>query len=130
MLVPGYTAINRAEEYTSQVKITRVRDWPLCADCVRTHTTGLVLASVMFCSGLAAVVISFIAATVTDGTQPSLAVPLLGGFAAMLLAVLPLRWGSLPRLTRAWTTDDGAAVRVDDPHPEFAAGLSGPPSRL
>jgi hypothetical protein len=123
VLLPGYTSLNRADEYLRQVKVTRVSGWPLCAQCVRERTLGLILAGVLFFGGLAAMLVAFVVGALADGPQPLLAVPILGGFAAILASPLALRWGGLPRLTQAETTDDGAAVRVVDPHPEFAAQL-------
>jgi hypothetical protein len=122
VLLPGYTSLNRADEYLQQVKATRVSGWPLCARCVRERTVGLTLAGLMFFSGLAAMVIAFVVGLAV-GPQPLLAVPFLGGFAAMLASPLALRWGGLPRLTRTETTEDGTAVRIIDPHPDFTAQL-------
>ncbi|WP_255614397.1 MULTISPECIES: hypothetical protein [unclassified Saccharopolyspora] len=37
--------------------------------------------------------------------------------------MLPFAFGSLARVSGARTSEDGAVVVVDDPHPEFAAAL-------
>jgi hypothetical protein len=96
----------------------------MCARCVRRHTIGLGLASVLFFGGLAAVVTAFIIGAVVQGPMLALMVPILGGFAAMLVSPLALRWGSLVRLSRAEVTPDGAAVHVTDAHPQFVGQLS------
>lgn len=47
-LLPGYTSLDRADEYVRQVQVVKVSGWPLCVRCVRQHTTGLTLAAVLF----------------------------------------------------------------------------------
>jgi len=124
LLVPGYTALDRAAEYRRAVRWVRVTGWPLCATCVRDRRVYLGLASVLFFGGLVALVAAFAAGAVLNGTQPLLLIPILAGFAAMLLSPVPFSHGSLTRLTRTETTSNGSAVRVTDPHPEFVARLS------
>lgn len=123
LLVPGYTAANRAEEYLRAVKSVRVTGWPLCATCVRDRRVYLGLTWLLFFGGLAALVAAFVAGAVMAGTQPLLIVPILAGFAGMLLSPIPFIRGSLTRLTRTETTSDGTAVRISEPHPEFVARL-------
>jgi len=123
VLLPGYTSVNRADEYLKKLTVTKVEGWPLCARCVRDRATGVAIAGVLFFGGLVAVVAAFIAGGVMAGTHLLLAIPILAGLAAILVSPLPLRHGSLARLTRAQTTDDGTAVRVSDPHPDFADRL-------
>jgi hypothetical protein len=123
VLLPGYTSLNRADEYLKQLTITKVEGWPMCARCVRERTVGLVLAGVLFFGGLVAMVAAFVAGAVMTGTRPLLAVPILAGLALVLVSPLALRHGSLPWLTQTQTTDDGTAVRVIDPHPQFTAEL-------
>jgi hypothetical protein len=123
---PGYTSLNRAEEYARQVKIAKVSGWPLCARCVRRRVFGLTAAAVLFFGGLATMVAAFIIAGAEDGPNAGMLAPILGGFAAMLLSPLALRWGSIPRLTGTELTSDGAIVKVADASSEFLAGL---PSR-
>lgn len=123
MLLPTHTALDRADEYLRAVKAVRLSGWPLCATCVRDRRAYLALAGVLFFGGLAAVVVAFIAGGVLAGDQPLLLIPILAGFAAMLLSPIPLTRGALPRLTGTETTVDGTAVRITDPHPEFVARL-------
>jgi hypothetical protein len=123
LLVPGYTALDRAGEYLGAVQAVRVSGWPLCVSCLRTRRVFLTLAGALFFGGLAALVAGFVAGGVLAGDQPWLLIPILGGFAAMLLSPVPLGRASLTRLTRTETTSDGQSVRVTDPHPEFAARL-------
>jgi hypothetical protein len=124
VFLPGYTSLDRASEYVRQVQVVKVTGWPMCARCVRRHTIGLGLASVLFFGGLAAVVTAFIIGAVAQGPMLALMVPILGGFATMLVSPLALRWGSLVRLSRAEVTPDGAAVHVADAHPQFVGQLS------
>jgi len=126
MLLPTHTAVDRADEYLRAVKAVRVAGWPLCAACLRERRVHLTLAGVLFFGGLAALVGAFIAGGVMAGDQPLLLVPILAGFAAMLLSPIPLARGALPRLTRTETTVDGTAVRITEPHPEFRARLRAP----
>jgi hypothetical protein len=123
LLVPGYTAVNRAAEYVEQVRAVKASGWPLCARCVRHRTVGLVLTNVLFFGGLALFVATFVVGAVADPPAALLVVMFLGGLAAMLLAVVPLQRASLSRLSRAEVTPDGAAVHVSDPCPEFTAQL-------
>src|SRR5690606_14881003 len=51
LLVPGYTALDRAAEYRRAVRWVRVTGWPLCATCVRDRRVYLGLASVLFFGG-------------------------------------------------------------------------------
>jgi hypothetical protein len=123
LLVPGYTSVNRAAEYLEQVQAVKATGWPLCARCVRQRTLGLVLTNVLFFGGLAVFAATFVTGAVADPPAPVLVVMFLGGLAAILLAVVPLQRASLPRLSRAEVTPDGAAVQVSDPSPEFTAQL-------
>ncbi|MGW1678017.1 hypothetical protein [Saccharopolyspora sp. NPDC002376] len=47
----------------------------------------------------------------------------LGGFFSALVSAVPFVAGSLARITRARTSDDGQFVVVEDPHPGFAAQI-------
>lgn len=126
MLLPTHTAVDRADEYLRAVKAVRLTGWPLCATCVRDRLVYLALAGVLFFGGLAALVAAFVAGGVMAGDQPLLLIPILAGFAAMLLSPIPLTRAALPRLTRTETTVDGTAVRITEPHPEFVARLDAP----
>jgi hypothetical protein len=122
-LLPGYTSLDRAEEYAQQVKIVKVTGWPLCERCVRQRTIGLSLAGLLFFGGLFAMVAGFVIGALDDGPNRALLIPILAGFAAMLLSPLPLRTASLPRLARAEAVADGSAVHVTDADPAFAHQL-------
>ena len=124
--LPGYTSLNRADEYVRQVRVAKVTGWPLCAECVRRRRLGLALAAVLFFGGAAAMIAGFVAGAVSDGPDRALLVPILAGFAAILLSPVPLRWASLPRLTRAELTADGSTVHVSDASSTFAAEVPSP----
>lgn len=115
VFLPGYTALNRAEEYAMQVRIAKVSGWPLCRICARRRLAGLTAAAVLFAGGLAATV----AGLAGDGAVP----PVVVGFTAVLLSPAPLQWASLGSLSRAELTTDGKAVHVTGASPGFAAQL-------
>lgn len=123
MLLPGYSVINRAEEYLRQVRMVKVTGWPLCRSCVRARTIGLALAGVFGLGGLVAMIVAFVAGGIVAGPRPWLMVPILGGLAAMLCSPFWLGKASLTRLTGTTVTEDGVAVYVDHPHPEFVVQL-------
>lgn len=123
LFVPGYTAVDRAEEYVTQLKAVQVIGWPLCSQCVRQRQFGLRLAGVLFFGGLGAMVSAFVAGGILAGDQPWLLIPILGGFTAMLLSPLALRYGGLPRLTQARVTSDGRFVQVSQPAASFVEQL-------
>jgi hypothetical protein len=123
VLLPGYTSLNRADEYVRQVQVATVSGWPLCARCVRRRRLGLTHAEVLFFGGVLAMVIGFVVAAATAGPNTAMVAPILAGFAAILASPLPLRWASLPQLTRAELTPDGSAVHVTAPSAEFASNL-------
>lgn len=123
VLVPGYTSVDRAAEYLQQVKIAKAVGWPLCARCVRQRDIGLGAAGVLLLGGLAALAGAFVFGAVGEPAVPVLMLLFFGGFAAMLLSVLPFQRVSLGRLSQAHVTADGSAVHVSNPSPEFAAEL-------
>lgn len=125
VLVPGYTSVNRAAEYLTQVKIVKVARWPLCARCVRQRTAGLTATGALLVAGLVALIAAGVAGGHGDAPAWLLTVLFLGGLAAMLLSVIPFQQASLGRLARAQVTHDGAAVHVTNPSPAFTAGLPG-----
>ena len=127
---PGYTSLNRADEYVRQVKFVKVTGWPLCQQCVRRRTLGLALASVLLFGGLLVMIGGFVVATVGDGPNKALLIPILVGFAAVLVSPLPFRWASLLRLSQAEVTTDGAAVQVHDASQGFTRQLPGPASDM
>ncbi|MBE9374501.1 hypothetical protein IQ251_08575 [Saccharopolyspora sp. HNM0983] len=111
----------RAGERARQVQVTRVRGWPLCRSCARRRSALLGLALLLLGGGLVSIAVALLIRVSTGEQSAVLGVPLLGGFAAVLAAVLPFSWGSLPRISRARTSADGRFVLVADPHPAFAA---------
>ncbi|GAA3365687.1 hypothetical protein GCM10020366_66580 [Saccharopolyspora gregorii] len=113
----------RLGERAQRVRITRVRGWPLCRACAWRRTTGLVLANAMFWGGLAAIAGALVVRVSAGAQSSALGALLLVGFFAALASVLPFAFGSLARVSGARTSEDGAEVVVDDPHPEFAAAL-------
>lgn len=115
VFLPGYTAVNRAEEYARQVQIARVSGWPLCRLCARRRLAGLTAAAVLAAAGLA----TALTVLAAGGGEP----PVLLGFAAVLLSPLPLRWASLGSLSRAALSTDGKAVHVTGASPDFTAQL-------
>jgi hypothetical protein len=124
LLIPGYTALNRGEEYLSKVQFIKVHGWPLCAECVRRRRTGLGLAAILFFGGLAAIVGAVIARAAISGDSGLLAAPIMGGFVAMLLSPWPFSWAGLPKLTQTQATPDGGAVHVDHASPDFTQQLA------
>lgn len=64
-------------------------------------------------------------AAVADGMQ-WLGGVAFAGFALLPLAAFPFSLGSLPRLTGARTSPDGAAVIIEAPTEAFAAELPAP----
>lgn len=125
ILIPGYTALNRADEYLTKVRFVKVRGWPLCAECVRRRRLGLALAAALFFGGVAAIVGSLIARAATSDDSPLLGVLVMAGFVAILLSPLPFSWAGLPKLTHTRATPSGDAVHIDDADPEFIGGLPG-----
>jgi hypothetical protein len=126
LAIPGYTVLNRAEDYARKVKSIEVRGWPLCRRCVRRRAGGRTAAGVLFFGGTAAMVIAAIAAlTIADGNR-LLSIPFMAGFVtAVLLAPWMFAWAGLALITRAQATADGTAVRVDEPHAEFRRQVGG-----
>ncbi|GAA2488695.1 hypothetical protein Ahu01nite_023170 [Winogradskya humida] len=119
LFVPGYTALNRGEEYLSKVQFVRVQGWPLCAECVRRRRLGITFAAVLLFGGLAAIVVAVIARSAMSGNSGVLGVLVAVGFVAMLVSPVPFSWAGLPRLTQTQATADGDAVHVDHASPEF-----------
>ena len=125
LLIPGYTALDRADEYLTKVKFVKVHGWPLCTACVRRRRLGLTLAAVLFFGGLAAIVGALIVrATMTDDSA-ALGVAVAVGFVAILLSPLPFVGAGLPKLTQTRATPNGDAVHVDEASPEFTNRLPG-----
>jgi hypothetical protein len=120
---PGYTSLNRAEEYAKQVKIVKMSGWPLCAKCVRRRTVRLILTGLLFFGGLLAMIAGFVVAAVDEGPNKAPIVPILLGLAAILVSPLPFRSASLPKLAHAEVTPEGSAVRVVDADTAFAEQL-------
>ncbi|WP_034268057.1 hypothetical protein [Haloechinothrix halophila] len=116
----------RLSDYGKKVRTADVKGWPLCRKCTRSRALWLAVASVMFFGGLATFVGSLVVAAVADDMQ------WLGGvafaaFAVLPLAAFPFSLGSLPRLTGARTSPDGASVIIEQPSQAFAAEL--PPAQ-
>ena len=84
---------------------------------------GLGAAGVLLLGGLAVLAGAFVFGVVGEPAVLVLMLLFFGGFAAMLLSVLPFQRVSLGRLSLAYVTADGSAVHVSNPSPEFAAEL-------
>ncbi|WP_245992503.1 hypothetical protein [Prauserella muralis] len=110
----------RLDQHRRNVRVADVKGWPLCRKCTRTRAWWLTVASVLFFGGLAAFAGALIVAGVTDG-MPWLAGVAVAGFVLMPLSAFPFVLGSLPRLTGAQTSPDGASVIVTNPSEAFAA---------
>ncbi|MGK5681325.1 hypothetical protein [Actinoplanes sp. URMC 104] len=119
VLAPGYTSVDRAAEYLNQVKIVKATGWPMCAHCIRERAVGITLASVLLFLGVAAFACAFIIGALTDAAAGVFVGLFFGGLALLLLSVVPFQRVSLGRLTQAHVTDDGQAVHVTNPKPEF-----------
>lgn len=114
----------RLGEYGTKVRITDVREWPLCQTCVRTRIFWLIVAGVMFYGGLLAFVGSIIVGIIAEkGTVAPLAGVAMLGFMLLPLAAFPFYVGSIPRLIGARTAPEGGSVLVVDPSDEFVAEL-------
>lgn len=115
---------NRLGQWAQQVRITYVRDWPLCRRCALRRTTLLTTSVIMFWGGIVLLVGGFVARLVIGHASPALGMPVMLGFGLPLGAVVPFAIGSLPRLTRARTSSDGESVLVESPHAAFAARIA------
>jgi hypothetical protein len=125
LAIPGYTVLNRAEEYSRKVKLVEVHGWPLCVRCVRRRRLGRTVAGVLFFGGIAAMVISAVAALTIADRNRLLSIPFMVGFVATaLLSPWPFAWSGPALTTRTQATGDGTAVRVDEPHEEFRRQLT------
>lgn len=121
--MPGYTALNRGEEYLSRVRFVEVHGWPLCDACVRRRRLGRALAAVLLLGGLVAILAAVIVRSRLSGESVLLAIPIIVGSAAMLLSPWPLSWAGLPQLTHAQATPDGRAVHVERASTAFTQQL-------
>ena len=123
--VPGYTAVDRAAEYLAKVKFIKVTGWPLCANCVRRRTLGLVLAGFLCFGGIGPMVVAAaLSLARSSGDERLLAIPFLAGFAAVLASPWPFSWGGLPGITQTEAVSDGTAVSVHRPHSRFRNGVT------
>ncbi|RZU52224.1 hypothetical protein EV385_4071 [Krasilnikovia cinnamomea] len=125
LLVPGYTALDRAGEYLGHVKFVKVQDWPLCARCLRRRHIGLAVAAFLFFGGLVAMIAAGAAQASVEGGSKVLAIPFFLGFVAIVASPWPFSYAGLPKLTHTQAAPDGTAVRVTHPHPEFARHFAG-----
>ncbi|MFC6018556.1 hypothetical protein ACFP2T_20395 [Plantactinospora solaniradicis] len=119
----------RVGEHAGKVRVTRIAGWPLCARCVRTRRWWLLVASVCFWGGLA-LLAGAIVARIVAGQSAVLGIPMIGGIVLAIASPAPFVLASLPRITKARTSDDGGAVLVRDAHPEFAAQVRATVDRL
>lgn len=117
------------EQLTRQFRASappvRVRDWPFCPRCTRRLYLGLLIAVGIGAVGFVTCTGTFLGGAIAryasgQYVNPVIAVPFFLGFALMLFAPIPAVWASPNTLARARVTEDGAAVRFTDPHPEFS----------
>lgn len=120
---------DRIGERARRVEVARARSWPLCRSCARRRSVLFGLAQVLFWGGLASTAAALLIRLIGGEQAAFLGVLLLGGFFAVLASVAPFVAGSLPRITRARTSDDGGCVIVENPHPTFAEQVRGGLSR-
>src|SRR5690606_32229255 len=121
--MPGIGAI--FEPDIDKPKMVRVRDWPFCPHCNRRGYLGLLIAVGIGAVGFVTCTGTFLGGAIAryasgQYVNPVIAVPFFLGFALMLFAPIPAVWASPNALARARVTEDGAAVRFTDPHPEFS----------
>lgn len=109
--------LQRATQRQAESVTVDVRGWPVCARCSRIRWGW---ASVALVLGVAGILAAFVVFS-TAGPQAWPGAPLLGGFFLLLTSVVPLSFGSWPRITHTHGTPDGSAVLVEDPHPAFVA---------
>jgi hypothetical protein len=115
----------RFAEYGRTVRVADVRGWPLCRRCARTRTIWFGVSLVTFWGGLVVFACAMLLGLLDMRAGGSLAAVACAGLAGMLVAVLPFRRGSLPRLIGARTAPDGREVIVERAHPAFVAALQG-----
>ncbi|GAA4613593.1 hypothetical protein GCM10023108_14780 [Saccharopolyspora hordei] len=116
---------DRIGERARRVKVARVRGWPLCRGCARRRSVLFGLSQLLFWGGLASIAAALLVRLIGGVQATFLGVLAFGGFIVALASVVPFVAGSLPRITRARTSDDGGSVIVEDPHPAFVAQTRG-----
>jgi hypothetical protein len=109
----------RLGEHFQKTKITRFTAWPLCRRCVRTRRVWMTMALLCFWGG-SALVVGVIAASLVAGRPlPSLAPLFYTGLVMLPLALFPFLRGSIPRIVRARTSEDGSQVDFVDADQRF-----------
>jgi hypothetical protein len=109
----------RLGAHFQKTKITRFTSWPLCHRCLRTRRVWMTLAIICFWGGSALVIGVIVASMAAGRPLPSLAAFFYTGLVMLPLALFPFIRGSLPRIVRARTSEDGSQVNFVDPHPRF-----------
>ncbi|HEY8453411.1 MAG: hypothetical protein FWJ70_02500 [Micromonosporaceae bacterium] len=107
---------------------TPVTGWPLCARCWRRSRRARLLTRTLLGTGVVGLVGGLavgLALRLSTGTYAPtwVMVPILVGFALIVLARAPATVANANRILRAETTRDGALVRFAEPHQEFADRL-------
>ncbi|WP_132878690.1 hypothetical protein [Tamaricihabitans halophyticus] len=113
------TTYARMADWGSRVRITKVRDWPLCASCVRTRRSWRLLSRVLGYGGLGLILLAIVLRLVLGEAVPELAIPLVVGVLLGIAAPFAFARAGLARLVGARTSADGAKVILRDPHPAF-----------
>ncbi|MGH3905881.1 MAG: hypothetical protein ACRDTE_17130 [Pseudonocardiaceae bacterium] len=103
------------------MRATRVRGWPLCGKCVSQRRTWI-WPTWVFWGGLA-LAIGTVVVSILTGPAATLGIPMLGGFAMMLAAVVPFTRASYLRIIQAQTSVDGTQVIITNPHPHFVSEM-------
>jgi hypothetical protein len=124
LALPGYTTVDRAEEYLTKVRFISVKGWPLCKRCLRRRTAGLSLATLLFFGGIVTMIASVALTLSHSPANRALAIPFMLGFAAIVAAPWPFSWGGLPKITQTQATPDGSAVVVENPDGMFREQIS------
>ncbi|GAA2345358.1 hypothetical protein GCM10009854_22730 [Saccharopolyspora halophila] len=114
---------SRLADRAARVQVTQIVGWPLCRRCARRRNGLIVLAAVLFWGGLAAVGATLLVHLVTGAQGGALGAAGVAGLVAVPVSLVSFVLGSMPRITRARTSEDGSAVVVTEPHPGFTAAV-------
>lgn len=119
-----FSTADRLSRRAEKVRVTHVKGWPLCRDCVRIRTVWLTIALIMFVGGLVAFAGSLLVGIVAaESTVQAFAGVAIGGFVVLVLSAFALHRAGLARLVGAATAADGRTVLIVNPSDAFAAEL-------
>ncbi|SFB00959.1 hypothetical protein SAMN05216266_103252 [Amycolatopsis marina] len=118
---------DRLGQRAKKVRVTNVKGWPLCRECVRFRAFWLTIALVMFAGGLLAFAGSLLVGIVADtSTVQAFAGVAIVGFVVMIASAFPFHRAGMARLVGAATSADGQSIVIVRPSPAFAAELPRP----